>query len=362
MYFRVQINRLERGLVFEDRDFVRVLPPGAHAVWGFRTRVDVLSLRSPLLTHGDIELLRQCNALDGIAQFVTVRDDERGLLYDDNRFVSVLSPGTYAVRQVPTGARVDIVTIEDVPLFRHPRALAIAQSSSLLDACIVEAHQVGVLFSDGRVVELLPPGSYALWKSASKARIACVDVREQLMEISGQEILTADRVSIRVNAHVAWKYADVLKALATSTNPASALYSAAQFGLRSAIGTRDLDALLADKEQVSAELLGALRPRAAELGLEVASFGIRDLILPGDMRELLNKVVAAKKEAEASLITRREETAELRHQANSARLFEASPVLLRLREIEAAERIAAKASITIVGNGESAVQQLVKLV
>jgi hypothetical protein len=87
---------------------------------------------------------------------------------------------------------------------------------------------------------------------------------------------------------------------------------------------------------------------------------IRDIVLPGDMRELLNKVTEAKKAAEASLITRREETAAVRSQANTAKLLEGNPTLMRLRELEALERIADKAKLNVV-LGEKGLEKIVNL-
>ncbi len=84
------------------------------------------------------------------------------------------------------------------------------------------------------------------------------------------------------------------------------------------------------------------------LGLEIASVGIRDVILPGDMKELMNKVTEARKAAEANLIARREETAAIRSQANAARLLAESPTLMRLRELEVLEKIASAGKLSIV--------------
>src|SRR5207244_7729857 len=92
----------------------------------------------------------------------------------------------------------------------------------------------------------------------------------------------------------------------------------------------------------------AVRGRAAQLGLEIASVGIRDVILPGDMKDLMNKVTEAKKAAEANLIARREETAAVRSQANTAKLLADNPALMRLRELEVLEKIAANSKLNIV--------------
>ena len=92
--------------------------------------------------------------------------------------------------------------------------------------------------------------------------------------------------------------------------------------------------------------------KAPEFGLEVRSLGIRDIILPGEMKELMNKVTEARKAAEAGLITRREETAAARMQANTAKILESNPVLMKLRELEVLEKVAEKSNLTVVlGDG-----------
>jgi regulator of protease activity HflC (stomatin/prohibitin superfamily) len=127
--------------------------------------------------------------------------------------------------------------------------------------------------------------------------------------------------------------------------------------LRAAVGTKALDLLLQDKESVGAEVRDALARRAGDLGVAVRSIGLRDIILPGDMKTLLNQVIAATKEAEANLIRRREETAAARSQANTARLLAENPVLTRLKELELLKDVLAGARTTFVfGSGDIAEQ------
>jgi regulator of protease activity HflC (stomatin/prohibitin superfamily) len=114
------------------------------------------------------------------------------------------------------------------------------------------------------------------------------------------------------------------------------------------VAARELDAFLTDKDAVTAEFEQAVRRRAGELGLEVVSVGVRDVILPGDMKELMNKVTEAKKAAEANLIVRREETAAMRSQANTAKLLADNPTLMRLRELEVLEKVVASGKLSVV--------------
>ena len=181
------------------------------------------------------------------------------------------------------------------------------------------------------------------------------------MDVAGQEIMTADKVTLRLNAVVTYKVADPLKAVTTVEDYRQALYREAQLALRGVIGTRELDVLLSDKDAVARELDGIVRGRVAGFGVEVVALGIRDVILPGEMKDLMNKVTEAKKAAEAALITRREETAAMRSQANTAKILESSPTLMRLRELEVLEKVSEKANLTVVLGEKGLADRVVKL-
>ena len=99
---------------------------------------------------------------------------------------------------------------------------------------------------------------------------------------------------------------------------------------------------------VARELADMVRARAKALGVELIAVGIRDVILPGEMKDLMNKVTEAKKAAEANLIARREETATIRSQANTAKLLADNPTLMRLRELEVLEKVAANSKLNVV--------------
>jgi regulator of protease activity HflC (stomatin/prohibitin superfamily) len=160
-------------------------------------------------------------------------------------------------------------------------------------------------------------------------------------------------VTLRVNLIVTYVVSDIVRATQAAADYAQALYREAQLVLRAAVGTKTLDALLADKESVGGEVRNALVPRAEQLGVTVKSVGLRDIVLPGDMRTLLNQVVAAQKEAEANLIKRREETAAARSQVNTAKLLAENPVLQRLKELELLKDVLADTNATFVlGQGE----------
>jgi regulator of protease activity HflC (stomatin/prohibitin superfamily) len=106
--------------------------------------------------------------------------------------------------------------------------------------------------------------------------------------------------------------------------------------------------VMADKDAVARALEEVIRRRVTALRVEIVSAGIRDVILPGDMKDLMNKVTEAKKAAEANLIVRREETAAMRSQANTAKVLGGNPMLMRLRELEVLEKVASAGKLNVV--------------
>jgi len=225
----------------------------------------------------------------------------------------------------------------------------------------VQRDHAGVLLIDGRYVDTLAPGLYAFWKGESDAVVVEVDLRETVIDVGGQDVMTADKVTLRLNAVVTWKVVDPRKAVSLADDVRQALYRETQLVLRGVVGTRELDQFLAEKDAVAKEIEEAVRRRAGELGLEIASVGIRDVILPGDMKDLMNKVTEAKKAAEANLIARREETAAIRSQANTAKLLAENPVLMRLRELEVLEKVAAGGKLSVVLGEKGLADRVVNL-
>jgi len=362
---RFKIREHERGLLFEDREWKGVLGPGRHLFWDplRKLRVDVASVREVWLNHADLDVIVKAGALGREARVLDLKDHERAVVWVDGRVEAVLKPGLHVLWTVFHEVRVEVLDAR-VVRFEHKDLTVIAQArgaSPLLEAVTVEAGHAGLFFKDGRHETTLGPGAHAFWKGMAKARILDLDLREQVVDIAGQEIMTADKVTLRLNAVVTFKVADPLKAVSTVEDYRQALYREAQLALRGVIGTRELDALLSDKDAVARELDLVVRGRVAGFGLEVVALGIRDVILPGEMKDLMNKVTEARKAAEAALITRREETAAMRSQANTAKILESSPTLMRLRELEVLEKVSEKANLTVVLGEKGLADRVVKL-
>jgi regulator of protease activity HflC (stomatin/prohibitin superfamily) len=334
-------------------------------VWDpfLKARLDVVSVRDAWLDHPALDVIARSGLLAGEARIVDLKDHERAVVWVDGRVEAVLKPGLYALWTVFRDVRVEVFDARAVR-FERADVTVIAQArgaAALMEVYTVEAGQAGLYFKDGRFEATLAPGAHAFWKGVAKVRLLAVDLREQVVDIAGQEIMTADKVTLRLNAVVTFKVADPVKAVTTVDDFRQALYREAQLALRAVIGTRELDVLLGDKDAVARELDGIVRARVAGAGLEVVSLGIRDVILPGEMKDLLNKVTEARKAAEAALITRREETAAMRSQANTARILDSTPTLMRLRELEVLEKVSEKANLTVVLGEGGLADRVVKL-
>jgi regulator of protease activity HflC (stomatin/prohibitin superfamily) len=365
MFKRIRIRSYEIGLYFRDGEFCGLLREGRHWLFDLfdRVRVDIVSQRDPWLAHDRLDMIVKSGALKDCAAVIDLKDDQRGLVWIDGRFSHLLAPGLYAYWHDVRDVRVKVIDARRVR-FEHGDLKVIAHSAmarSLLDICAIDRDRVGVLFIDGRYVDTLRPGLYAFWKGAADARVVELDMRESTIDVSGQEIMTADKVSLRMNALVTYRIADARKAVSATDDVRQALYRETQLALRAIAGVRELDAFLGDKDVVVREIEEAVRRRAGDLGLEVVSAGIRDVILPGDMKDLMNKVTEARKAAEANLISRREETAAMRSQANTAKLLADNPTLMRLRELEVLEKIASTGKLNVVLGEKGLADRVVNL-
>jgi regulator of protease activity HflC (stomatin/prohibitin superfamily) len=364
-FHRPHIRSYEAGLYFHDGEFRGLLAAGRH--WLFdplrKVCVDVVSQRAPWLTHEKLDMIVKSGALTDRAQVVDLKDYQRALVWIDGRFSHVLPPGLYAYWLGAKDVRVEIVDARAIrfqhadfkPIVRSPHA------AQVLDICTVERNCVGVSFIDGEYVETLPPGEYAFWRNVAASKVVEVDLREQTIDIAGQDIMTADKVTLRMNAVVTYRIIDARQAVTVSDGATQSLYREAQLALRAVVGTRDLDTFLTEKDSVTSAFEDAVRRRAGDLGLTIVSVGVRDIILPGEMKDLMNKVTEAKKAAEANLIVRREETAAMRSQANTAKLLADNPTLMRLRELEVLEKVATSGKLNVVLGEKGLADRVVNL-
>lgn len=372
---RITVAQHERALVWKNKTFAGVLEPGKH--WLIAPMSDVQAqlydLTVPEFEHARVDfLIKEASAtMQKYFDIVELTEGEAGLVYKNGKLAGVLAPGK---RQLywkgPIEVKVEKIDIGAAPEVAVPVAKLLARAKQPLLAQVTDAvssvevpdTSVALLIVDGSFAKLLDPGLHVFWKFQRTVKVEMVDRRVQTMEVSGQDILTKDKVSLRVNLTALWQIEDVLQARTTLQNFVEYIYKELQFALREAIGSRTLDELLGAKGDLDREIQASARGKIEQHGLKLTSVGIKDVILPGEMKEILNRVVEAEKVAQANLIKRREETAATRSLLNTARLMDENPTLLRLKELETLEKVTEKVDkLTVFGGLDGVLKDVVRI-
>jgi len=372
---RVWIAQHERALVWENKMFSGVLEPGKHWLIKLFGTVDfqVYDLTVPEFEHPRVDFLvkEARSTMENHFHIVELTDSEVGLVYKNGKLASVLAPGK---RQLywkgPIEVKVEKIDLSvdlEVPervakLLARAKAPLAAQASEAVIVVEVPDTSGALLIVDGQFRKELESGLHVFWKFQRSVKVDILDRRVQALEVSGQDILTRDKVSLRVNLTALWQLLDIVTARAGLQNFVEFVYKELQFALREAIGGRTLDELLGAKGDLDREIQASALSRIEKHGIQLVSVGVKDIILPGDMKEILNKVVEAEKVAQANLIKRREETAATRSLLNTARLMDENPTLLRLKELETLEKVTEKVDkLTVFGGLEGVLKDVVRI-
>ena len=222
-------------------------------------------------------------------------------------------------------------------------------------------------------------------------RIQLVDVRERELTIKGQEILTADKVAIRVSIIVQFRVTDPRAAIHEVEKYEERLYSDVQLAARRSLASMTLDEILTNRNRLSEDILRDVKETAARYGVSILRADVKDLVFPGNLQEIMNKVLAAERTAQAQLVEARTraqtqqiaaeaqaeisrieaealartsrlqseaeaaarkirneaELAALRDSEQSAKAYAAHPALLRLRELETLKELSGSANVKI---------------
>lgn len=348
----VKVNAYHVALVFKDGVYQQMLKEGNYWLWN--KEVQFYDLTKRFVAPIELNILLQDAALAEALHVVEVKDNEIVLKYENGLLDQVLTAGRYtfwksAIEYVFVKADISKVEIDeniDRAVLQNRLLAPYVRNYS------VENYEEALLFVDGKFQKRLQSGVYYWWKNSIAVHVGKVDKRVQQLEINGQEILTKDKAALRLNAWAQYKVADIEKALLQNKEYDKQLYVAFQLVLREYIAGYGFDELLEKKEAVAPYILQQVKEKAEGLGIEVLGFGIRDIILPGDVKEIMNQVLIAEKKAQANSIMRREETASTRSLLNTARLMEENAMLWKLKEMEYVEKIADKISnISVSGNG-----------
>lgn len=208
---------------------------------------------------------------------------------------------------------------------------------------VVMEYQAGLLYHNGRFSRVLTPGRYWLFRFTNT--ITRVDLRPKLVSVTGQEVATADGVSLKLSLACRYRVADPARAINQVEDYQQALYQVLQLALREIVSGSSADALLGTRQEIGERMMAMVAVPVEEFGLKVEAASLKDITFPGELKKIFAQVVQAQKEGQAALERARGETAALRNLANAAQLIRDNPALMQLRLLQ---QLAASSGNTIL--------------
>lgn len=299
-----------------------------------------------------IEDLLRCPDFQGQVETVTVEEGEVVLHSLNGVFTRSLDAGVHAFWKdagAHTFRRYDMRDPE--PVQDLPERF-LAQADGRVLKINVAEYEKARLFRNGKLDKVLDAGLYSFWNYACDLRVSKADMRLTQMNIVGQELLTSDKVSLRVSFVVDYRVADCVRVLTEVEDFKMQLHVAGQLALREYVAARRLDEVLDGRAGMTEFVLERLQTRGKGLHVEVLDAGVKDITLPGAVRDIMNTVLVAEKRAQANVITRREEVASTRSLLNTARLMDENKTLYKLKELEVLEKICENVGSLTVGGGD----------
>jgi len=356
---RVRIRKGTIGLVYRKEEYKKVLTEGTYWINPLE-RVYTLERKGAFAPKEELAMYLQDENLKDLLSIVEVKDGELSFMYENGIFKTVLSSGIYTWWKGYTPLSFQTVNTKEIEVSDQIDRSILSRTNVMpyLRVYQVESYEKALLFKDGRFERILESSTYYFWKNATPITVQKVDARQQKFEVSGQEILTKDKAALRINFFALYQVIDVKKALMENKDFEKQLYILLQLALREFIGSLSLDEMLEKKESVSTSIVEKLKSKVEKLGVALLDSGIRDVILPGEVKDIMNQVLVAQKKAQANIITRREETASTRSLLNTAKLMEDNDMLFKLKEMEYVEKISEKINNISLSGGGQVVNQL----
>ena len=351
------VDENQRALLHVDGNTFAFLEPGRHVYFKGKRNISVtrLYLQQGFTTY---DPRHEAFIPVGLKKDLAVAPNEVAILELRGQPMGCLAPGNYVLWQEPSPVVASKYSLEGL-LCEVPIEARHLVPAKLATPVVVKPYERALVYSDGELAKVLDAGNWFLNAANRKLNVQLVDLREEAVQIVGQELMSSDKVTLRVNVVAKVEVKDPVLAVESTVDYKAALYTEAQMIVRRFVASVTVDTLLGDRNAASLWMQEELAKRATSWGVEVKSVDIKDVILPGEMRTLMQRVLSAEKEAEAGSIERREESARTRSQANAARMIENNPVMMRLRELEALQTIAASVEqLTVVATPEELLKKL----
>lgn len=359
---RVRINKGKVGIVNRFGDYKKTITSGISWI-GLFDKVSVYDQSKFYTSDTDLNIMLEDQYFKSLIEIIDIKDNEIAIKFTEGKFDSILSAGRYFYFKGLMNFDVKIYNTNSVESINEidTSILMKVELNSFIRYFSIDKNEEGLLFINGEFRKKLSNGVYYFWNNSTPIDVVKLDKRQQQLEISGQEILTKDKANLRVNFYIQYRIQDIEKLVLEIKDYEKQVYILSQLALREYVGALTLDEILEKKESISDSIKTELSQKLVQIGISLVEVGIRDVILPGDVKEIMNQVLIAQKKAQANIITRREETASTRNLLNTAKLMEENSMLYKLKEMEYIENIADKIGEITVSGGGKVIDQLKEL-
>ncbi len=351
---KIVVNKGCKGLLFRGGKFRKILEAGVYTEIGSK-KIEIAAVNGEFLPENcDVKsFVGSEPTLASYLETITVPDDFIALHFVDGVFDGDLTSGFHAFWKEYGKHEFRLYDMsgdvpEEIPDWLKRKLV-------YFGVCVLRSVPEGMkarLYIDGKFVSVLDSGVYYFWKNRD-VETQLVDTRLRQAEVVGQEMLTADRVTVRINFVCRYKITDYVGIAGKLENFDDQFRSALQLVIRGFVCNMKMDELLDGRSKLSEDIFAALKKKEGEFCVEIVDAGIKDIILPGEIREIMNTVLIAEKQAQANVIARREEVASTRSLLNTAKLLEENETLRRLKEYEYVERICKNVgNVSLSGSGD----------
>lgn len=361
---KIIIKDNQAGFVKKNGLFVKMITAGTYhfsKTLGYEVQIEEMTGEVEYLEVPYQILQRDETFLKSTVHMV-IPDGYAGFLYVDDNLRCVANRKEYIFWNVFEKYSLKLVSMEEPVIGTEVTKQMLSMVPiGMYKTASIDDGECGLLYYNNILQSQLSKGIYSFWNYNTEVKVKIFDMKQQKLDIVGQEILTKDKIGIRMNMVCMYRIVNVEEFVEKITNLKEQLYSCVQLVLREQTGNYKLDEILESKEQISKAVFESLKKRQKDFCVEILDVGIKDIILPGEIRDIMNTVLVAEKTAQANVISRREEVASTRSLLNTAKLMEDNKTLYKLKELEYLERICDKVGeISVNGNG-SLIEQLGKL-
>ncbi|MGU9937195.1 slipin family protein [Empedobacter brevis] len=355
---KLAINNQEIGIYIKNNEIEKVYTKGNYWIL-FNKNIEKLNINE-IIDEKYYAMILENETLKSMVDFIEVLHNEVLIIYKNNQIYDSFYNKNVMIWKNSAqlkAVKFDLNSTEEIKNLTK-REIDILRKSGAIRIISVAPYFEGILFKNNEFDSVLKAGEYQFYNNETKISMVSFDMRPQTIEISGQEILTKDKAQLRINFMVNYQITDLLNVYQSNKDFEKMIYQAIQLGLREFIGNMNFDDLMSDKNSVTNYIIQKYQAQFQEIGLKLIDAGMKDIILPGEIREIMNRVLIAEKTAQANSITRREEAASTRSLLNTAKLMEENETLWKLKEMEYIEKIADKVGEISISGGSNVLNEL----